>query len=182
MGRTPSALRGNILEAALALFVVHGYRGTSLHDIASEVGCSKASLLYHFANKDAILTELLTPAGEGLAELDTQLAGLTGEQAVEPAVTGYVELALRFRREVKLLFEDLPEMLCNPALSSIPGFTDRLLASLAGHSDAPENRVAAWMVIGAVFVTSAGDVEVDEETLRTQMIRSALRTLDHDPR
>ncbi|MGW7514504.1 TetR/AcrR family transcriptional regulator [Streptomyces sp. NPDC054796] len=182
MARSASALRGHILEAALALFVIHGYRGTSLHDIASEVGCSKASLLYHFTSKDAILTELLTPAGQGLTELDASLAGLTGDQAVEAAVTGYVDLALRYRREVKLLFSDLPEMLNNSALSGIPGLTERLLASLAGHSTEPEALVGAWMVIGAVFVTSASDVPVPDEMLRDQMIHSALRALDHHPR
>ncbi|GAA0466033.1 TetR/AcrR family transcriptional regulator [Streptomyces olivaceiscleroticus] len=181
MARTASALRGHILEAALGLFVIHGYRGTSLHDIASEAGCSKASLLYHFASKDAILTELLTPAGLALNQLDQDLAGLSGDQAVEAAVTGYVDLALRYRREVKLLFSDLPEMLNNSALSGIPGLTERLLAALAGHSEEPEAVVGAWMVIGAVFVTSASDVPVPQEVLRTQMIRSALRALDHHP-
>lgn len=216
MGRSASALRGNILEAALALFVVHGYRGTSLHDIASEVDCSKASLLYHFASKDALLTELLTPAAAGLAELDAELAELTGDRAAEAAVTGYVDLSLRYRRELKLLFSDLPEMLSNSALADVAGGTGRLLAALAGHSDADEDRVAAWMVIGGVFVTSAsavssavsidaagdaagdasGDaasvassasdasskVAVPDETLRAQMIRSALRALGRNPR
>ncbi|MGW8379094.1 helix-turn-helix domain-containing protein [Streptomyces sp. ODS28] len=181
MGRTASALRGNILEAALTLFATHGYRGTSLHDIASEVGCSKASLLYHFANKDALLTELLTPAGQGLAELDGRLDGLTGAQAAETAVDGFVDLALRYRRELQLLFSDLPEMLCNPALSGIPDSTEQLLSALAGRSEADEDRVAAWMVIGGVFITAASDVRVPDETLRAQMIRSALLALGRTP-
>jgi len=181
MGRPASALRDNILESALALFVVRGYRGTSLHDIASEVDCSKAALLYHFANKDALLTELLTPAAAGLAELDARLAGLTGDEAAEAAVTGYVDLALRFRRELKLLFGDLPDVLGNPALSAVPDSTERLLAALAGHSEADEDRVAAWMVVGAVFVTTASDVPVSDEALRAHMIRGALRALGRTP-
>lgn len=182
MGRSASALRGHILEAALGLFVVHGYRGTSLQDIASEAGCSKASLLYHFAGKDALLTELLTPAGQALTELAQKLTGLTGDQAVEAAVHGYVDVALRYRREVKLLFSDLPEMLNNPALSGVPCLTEQLLTALTGHSTEPEAQVRAWMVIGAVFVTSASDVPVPDGMLRAQMIHSALRALDHAPR
>ena len=182
MGRTASELRGRILEAALALFVVHGYGGTSLHDIAAEVGCSKASLLYHFANKEALLTEVLTPAAESLGELSAELAGLTGEQAVETAVTGYVDLALRHRREVRLLFSDLPEALDSPAFARIPTVAERLLTALSGGLDTPADRVAAWMVLGAVFVTSAGDVAAPEEVLRREMVNSALRTLGRAPR
>lgn len=80
MARPASALRGHILESALQLFATRGYEGTSLHDIATAVGCSKASLLYHFTSKDAILTELLTPAGEGLAALHARLAPSTGRR------------------------------------------------------------------------------------------------------
>lgn len=181
MARSTTAMRGQILESALRLFAAHGFRGTSLQDIASDAGCSKASLLYHFTSKDAILTELLTPAGQGLAALDAELAGLEGEEAAVAAVTGYVDLALRFRREIRILFENIPEMACHPALA-VPEMTDRLLDALAGRSQDPHARVSAWMVLGAVFVTSAGDVPVPDEVLRAEMVRSALRTLGHDPR
>ncbi|MFC7713801.1 TetR/AcrR family transcriptional regulator [Nonomuraea recticatena] len=65
MARPPSALRGHILDSALQLFATQGYKGASLHDIAQVAGCSKASLLYHFVSKEAILAELLTPRAKG---------------------------------------------------------------------------------------------------------------------
>lgn len=182
MARPASALRGHILESALQLFATGGYEGTSLHDIATAVGCSKASLLYHFTSKDAILTELLTPAGEGLAALDAQLVSLDGREAAEAAVTGYVDLAMRFRREIKILFADIPGMTTHPALGSIPGTVDRLLDALAGRSTRARDVVAAYMVLGAVFVTGAGDVDVPARELRDEMIHAALRTLRPDPR
>ncbi|WP_030618355.1 TetR/AcrR family transcriptional regulator [Streptomyces sclerotialus] len=182
MPRPASALRGHILESALHLFATRGFKGTSLHDIATLVGCSKASLLYHFTSKDAILTELLTPAGEGLTALDEQLAGLTGEEAARAAVTGYIDLALRFRRELKVLFEDIPAMTSHPALGICPGTVDRLLDALAGRSAEHSDVVAAYMVLGAVFITGASDVDVPDEELRTHLIRGALRTLGHAPR
>ncbi|NLU70392.1 TetR family transcriptional regulator [Streptomyces sp. HNM0574] len=179
MARSATALRGQILESALDLFALHGFRGASLQDIATDAGCSKASLLYHFANKDAILTELLTPAGAGLAELNGQLAALDGEEAVTRAVHGYVDLALRFRRELRILLEDLPRMASHPALG-VGDLAEGLLTAMAGGSSDAEARVAAHMVLGGVFVTSAGDIDVPHEVLRDGMIRSALRTLGHD--
>ncbi|KAF4408076.1 MULTISPECIES: TetR/AcrR family transcriptional regulator [Streptomyces] len=181
MARPASALRGLILESAAQLFAAHGYEGTSLHDIASAVGCSKASLLYHFASKETILTELLTPAGAELAELDAALAGLDGDEAAEAAVPGYVDLALRFRRETKILLADIPGMTCHPALGSIPDIVDRLLDALAGRSADTADVVAAHMVLGAVFVTCASDLELPDQDLRPELIRSALRTLGREP-
>ncbi|MEV8633388.1 TetR/AcrR family transcriptional regulator [Streptosporangium sp. NPDC051023] len=181
MARPPSALRDHILRSALRLFADSGYKGTSLHDIAQVTGCSKAALLYHFAGKEAILTELLTPAGEELAALDTQLTGLDGEPAAWTAVTGYVDLAMRFRLELKILFQDLPAMTSHPALGAIPSAVGRLLTALAGGSAAPADTVAAYMVLGAVCITVTGDLDLPDEVLRAEMIHSALRTLGREP-
>ena len=55
--------RGNtkqeILEAALELFSVQGYEGTSISQITEAVGIRKASLYSHFENKQAILDALI---------------------------------------------------------------------------------------------------------------------------
>lgn len=178
MARSASALRGSLLDAALRLFAERGFKGTSLHDIASEVGCSKASLLYHFHSKDAILTELMAPAGEGLAELNAELTELAAENAVEAAVSGYVDLSLRFRFQMKILFGEMVALTGHPALSTLPDDAFRLVHELAGRTERTPAVVAAWMVIGGVFVTSVSDVEVPPEELRPQMIGAALRALD----
>ncbi|MGW1814741.1 TetR/AcrR family transcriptional regulator [Streptomyces sp. NPDC002125] len=179
MPRPPSAMRRHILDSALRLFAEHGFKGTSLHDIAVEAHCSKASLLYHFAGKDAILTELLTPPAEGLSGLRAELAALDGDRAVEPAVAGYIGLAMRFHLEIKIIFAELPEMLGHPVLAVIPEAVDELADALAGRSDQPRARVMAQMVIGGVAVTVASDLDVDRDTMRAELLRGALRTLGH---
>ncbi|MFF0739264.1 TetR/AcrR family transcriptional regulator [Streptomyces sp. NPDC004111] len=179
MARPASAMRGQILDSALRLFATSGFNGTSLHAIAVDAGCSKASLIYHFSTKEAILTELLTPAGEGLAALDARLAGLSEEQQVEEAVTGYVDLALRYRREVKILFEDTPTMICNPAMGDITALAERLIEAMSGGSGDARRIVSAHMVLGAVFVTCASEIDVPDELLRDELVEGALRTLGH---
>ncbi|MFI2779438.1 TetR/AcrR family transcriptional regulator [Streptomyces sp. ALB3] len=179
MPRPPSAMRRQILDSALRLFAEHGFKGTSLQDIAAGAQCSKASLLYHFAGKDAILTELLTPPAESLYAMGEELASLRGDQAVEAAVTGYVGLAMRFRREVKIIFAELPDMLGHPVLAVIPRAVDQLAAALSGRSDEPRARVRAQMVIGGVAVTVAADVDAEPGTMRAELVQGALRTLGH---
>ncbi|MFF3668570.1 TetR/AcrR family transcriptional regulator [Microtetraspora malaysiensis] len=180
MTRSATTMRADILESAARLFATVGFRGTSLQDIASDVGCSKASLLYHFTNKDAILTELLSPVGRELAELEERLAGLDGDEAAHAAVAGLVELSLRFQREATILVRDLDAMTSRPEVLDMPdmkALIERLVDALTGRSGDPRARVWGWMVLVGVTLTSAADLGVPEETLRAELTRGALRTL-----
>lgn len=48
-----------ILEAALDVFSTHGFRGSTIDQIADRAGLSKPNLLYYFRTKDAIHRQLL---------------------------------------------------------------------------------------------------------------------------
>ncbi|GAA0997559.1 TetR/AcrR family transcriptional regulator [Acrocarpospora macrocephala] len=172
-----TSMRAEILESAARLFAAHGFRGTSLQDIASDVGCSKASLLYHFTSKDAILSELFAPVGRDLEAIQGKLAPLDGEQAAREAVAGLVELALRFRRQVKILLVDVDDLLCHPELPDVDSATESLVDALVGRAPEQECRVAGWMALVGIFLTCARGVDVSDEVLRVELTRGALRTL-----
>jgi AcrR family transcriptional regulator len=53
-----ASTRERILDAALDLFVEQGYDGTSLRQIAEQLGVTKAALYYHFESKEDILMAL----------------------------------------------------------------------------------------------------------------------------
>ncbi|MEU7886450.1 helix-turn-helix domain-containing protein [Microbispora bryophytorum] len=177
MARSATTMRADILDSAVRLFAAHGFRGTSLQDIATDAGCSKASLLYHFTNKDAILTELLAPVGPEFAVLEGRLAELDGEEAARAAVAGLVDLSLRFRLQVKILLQDVDALINRPELPDVDGITERLTDALSGGSAAPQTRVWAWMAMLGIILTSAGELTLPEETLRAELTRGALRTL-----
>ena len=51
--------RRRILDAALDMFSQHGYRGTTLDQIAEAAGLSKPNILYYFGGKEEIHVTLL---------------------------------------------------------------------------------------------------------------------------
>src|SRR3984957_10615769 len=54
----PTDTRQRILDVALDLFIEQGFDGTSLRQIAEQLGVTKAALYYHFESKDDILMAL----------------------------------------------------------------------------------------------------------------------------
>ncbi len=53
-----SDMRSRILDAALVVFGRHGYRRTSMADVAAQAGVSRASLYLAFADKNALFVSL----------------------------------------------------------------------------------------------------------------------------
>ena len=63
--------RGIILDAALDVFSVHGFRGSTVDQIAAKAGMSKPNLLYYFRRKQDIYAAVLeSTLDEWLAPLE----------------------------------------------------------------------------------------------------------------
>jgi AcrR family transcriptional regulator len=99
-GPPPSrSRREEILDCATRLFAARGYEGTSMSELADEVGLRKASLFHHFASKEvlyaAVLARLLEEVGAAIVEnvvrpgtfaerLDAMSDGLTALLGAQP--------------------------------------------------------------------------------------------------
>ncbi|GAA1557846.1 hypothetical protein GCM10009789_09090 [Kribbella sancticallisti] len=124
--------RREIVQQAMALFQSNGYNATSLQDIATAAGCSKATVLYHFHGKAAVLAAVLEPSHLALAEVVAETSKLPAAEAQQLAISRFVELAVEFRGLISVLQDVLP------MIDELPEFADlvaegiRLTEILAG--------------------------------------------------
>ena len=168
------------IDAALQLFADHGVGGTSLQMIADEIGVTKAAVYHQYNTKDEIV--LVTAEAE-LARLEAVIDAAETETSPERArdalVAGMVDLAVDRRRTTA-------SMLADPVIVGF--FADhetfrtvmhRLRRVLLGDEAGPEGRVQLAMLIAATSgaVSQPFVAELDDDTLRAQLLRLARRFL-----
>ena len=83
--------RERILAVAARLFVERGYAGTSVRDIAAELGIANPSIYYHFKSKGDLLVELLTEPLKRVEAAALEAQQLSGEARARRIIEGLLE-------------------------------------------------------------------------------------------
>jgi AcrR family transcriptional regulator len=102
----PADLRQRILDTARALLDEQGAAGLSLREVARRAGVTHQAPYHHFADREAILAELVTA---GFVELERRLArahALRGDAQVTLVASGtaYVSFALDHPGVFRIMF------------------------------------------------------------------------------
>jgi TetR/AcrR family transcriptional regulator len=132
-----------VLDAALAVFSAHGFRGATLDQIAELAGLSKPNLLYYFPSKEAIHQQLLAELMDvWLAPLRALDAG--GDPVSE--ILGYLRRKLEMSR-------DMPResrLFANEVLQGAPRIGEGLSGELKSLVDEKAAVIAGWMAAGRI--------------------------------
>jgi AcrR family transcriptional regulator len=76
--------RGEILDAALAVFGEKGYESGTMREIAARVGVSEPAIYRHYESKEAILTDIVATAGDRISgEMRRGLAAVSRDNLIE---------------------------------------------------------------------------------------------------
>ena len=114
-------------DIAVAQFASVGYTATSLQHIADAAGYSKSNVLYHFASKEALLDEVLTPAIDNLEEiLDRFTAPGASVLARTRFVDDFIDFLLQFKLELHTFINQGQALVGIPVIDRARGLIVRL--------------------------------------------------------
>ena len=140
--RKPSRIqmenRQRIRDAALGLVATHGFRGSTLDQIADACGMHKPNLIYYYENKEAIHVDLLnTLMEEWLSPLD----------AMDPDGEPLDEMMRYIRRKMEMSREYPREsrLFANEIVQGAPRMLPHLEATLKPLFDKQCSIIARWM-------------------------------------
>jgi AcrR family transcriptional regulator len=176
-----SAAKARIINVALDLFAEHGVGGTSLQMIADAIGVTKAAVYHQFHTKDEIV---LTAAGVELARLEAVIEAAEAEptriRARDMLLTRIVDLAVERRRMESTLLADPVIVRFFAHHEPFRNVMDRMYRLLMGEDAGSDDRVPAAMLSAAIggAVMHPLVADVDDDTLRFQLLRLARRFLD----
>ena len=98
--------RGEILDAALAVFGEKGYEAGTLREIARRIGVTEPALYRHYESKEAILGDMVATAGDRIfGEMRKGLGLITGDTVV-PMLHAFIEMRRRGADAKKRQFTD----------------------------------------------------------------------------
>ena len=177
--RARSGTRDQILAIARRLFVDQGYAGTSIVDLAREVGTTTAALYYHFPSKADILAELLS----GPLEAFSRVAEHTANMPPEELLSELVDLTIQWRDLIRLATDEPAVRLAlgDDAQRRSHQLVAPIVAALAGHRPTRAARLRAWAAFAVVRDgTLAALRDTDGPVLpadRDELLAAAVRAL-----
>lgn len=183
-----------VLAAALEVFGRHGWRKTSMEDVARSAGISRQGLYLHFPNKEALFQaavrqELDIALDEASRRLNEEDEGL--EQRVVAALDAWLG-----RYAESMLASDIANMLENPAIqlkdiveAASGTFDARLAAAIASATTEADRRrlgvtpqeiatVLHTVGQGAKYLSHSREGFVTRATAATHLVFAGFHTVD----
>jgi AcrR family transcriptional regulator len=126
--------RERILQEAVALFYARGFAGTTLDDIAAELGVTKPFIYTHFRSKTDLLAAVCKPTIEMSMEAIANASNLPGTatERLRHAIIDFTKVVLQRQANIAIYFRE-EKSLAPDALAEIDALRkrfDRLLSKL----------------------------------------------------
>lgn len=185
------ARRAQLIDATVALVARHGYAGTSLARIAEAAGISKATVLYHFPSRDAVVRAAY---GSVIETLTTHVGAAVAPASGAAAVEAYIRSLVGFLHDKPERARVITEVIVgDDEVTDTPGSAGRwrpvadLIRAAQAAGDYREDadpRVTAIMVNGAIdgiVAERLADPGFDTPAAAEQLIRMLRGAMSRTP-
>jgi AcrR family transcriptional regulator len=169
-----------IARLALARFRVGGFAGTSIADLAGDLGVSKAAIYYHYRSKDALLHRLIDPL---LDAIDTCIQDhntpAPSARTARQLLAAYLTVLTAHQEVVPLVATDVA-VLNHPKIGPrLRTQNQRLRTLLAAPDTSVSARLRAEAALGAIWRPLVAEPQIDlTDTAHQQtLIDAAVATL-----
>jgi len=135
--------RAAILDAALNVFSVHGFRGATVDQIAAAASLSKPNLLYYYPTKESIYRTLLE------TQLDTWLEPLQALDA-EGEPLGQLLTYIRRKLDMSRDFPRESRLFANEIVQGAPHIQEILAGDLKALVDDKVQVIRGWIDSGRI--------------------------------
>jgi AcrR family transcriptional regulator len=151
-----------IAHLALARFRVSGFVGTSIADLASALGVSKAAIYYHYRSKDALLHRLVDPLLDAIdACLQDHSTPAASARTPRGLLGAYLAVLLAHREVVPLVATDVA-VLNHPSIGPrLRAQNHQLRTLLTAPDTSPSARLRAEAALGAIWRPLIAEPQLD---------------------
>ena len=183
--------RGEILDAALAVFATKGYECGTMREIAAELGVTEPALYRHYAGKEALFEDLLGVAGDQVVQRASAVIDALDPARVRESLLGLISARRTHvphdegtKPVMQMLFTAAPHngafreviraRLAGPMLERLRAFIPRVDAYY-GIVRSPEEttarlRIFMSLLVGYVMTGMMLDVPDDDEGVADAMV------------
>lgn len=172
--------RGELLDASLALFSVHGYAGLGMRTLAAELSVSTGTLYHYFPNKSALFEAMLSRLANAdvVGVIERIETGMSRAKKLELVVDFVVFSAAAIREIIDVLI-DYRRTVGSEGDALVSSVLEVYRRSLAVHLlDGDEERAdeVLSVVIGVLMHAGLqGDSDVCERQIRSLLPLVVLR-------
>lgn len=180
----PVTTRSAILIKAADLFSEKGYAGTSMSDLAEDLGLSKAAIYHHFESKESILMNLVKSTFQEMGGFVQEIELLPASK-VDPAdvLRRFAEILFAHRQVVSLVLFQLPVELRTPGIERRE-YLVRLQNILAGKNPTRERqtraRAATVIIATGIVPPPFGELQLRDKIDLSLLVDIAVDVLKGD--
>ena len=171
--------REAILRCAMESFATRGYHGTSIDDIASAAGISKALIYEHFSSKQALHAEVITAQADALFARMARAAdpALAPEDRLRGGIDAFLSFVEENREAWRALFRDAADPHLGEVVERLQRDATEAIAEMmvpgASASLHEEVEIVAQMLSGAVQALANWWYDHQERT-RAELVDRAM--------